>query len=177
MCCGCQVQDTAEGDAEGCLLDVSIKVEGRYARMRSQALVKFAYPECTIEGDTLQIGIQKGFLSVPSDPKIPILCIGPGTGIAPMRALIQHRVSQGASSNTLYFGCRSASKDHHYSAEWRALEEDEPKMLTYRVAFSRDGPEGVKRTYVQDLMEEDGECVWDVLGRRGGWAYISGYVC
>lgn len=44
----------------------------------------------------------------------------------------------------------------------------------YRVAYSRDGPEGVKRTYVQDLMGEDGKNIWEVLGERRGWLYISG---
>ena len=74
--------------------------------------------------------------------------------------------------NTLYFGCRSKSKDHHYASEWKALSESQ--KLMYRVAFSRDGPEGVKRTYVQDLMTEDADILWDVLRRRKGWVYISG---
>lgn len=46
--------------------------------------------------------------------------------------------------------------------------------MKYRVACSRDGPEGVKRTYVQDLIEEDGERVWKVLGESKGRLYISG---
>ncbi len=44
----------------------------------------------------------------------------------------------------------------------------------YRVACSRDGPEGVKRTYVQDLIEADGERIWELIS-RGAWVYISGY--
>ena len=44
------------------------------------------------------------------------------------------------------------------------------------MACSRDGPEGVKRTYVQDLIEEDGESVWKVLGVSNGGLYISGSV-
>ncbi|EJD05242.1 riboflavin synthase domain-like protein [Fomitiporia mediterranea MF3/22] len=123
-------------------------------------------------GDTLRINIQKGFLSLPTNSETPIVCVGPGTGIAPMRALIEQRVHDGASDNTLYFGCRSESKDHHYGSQWRALVE--AKKLTYRTAFSRDGPEGTKRVYVQDRMREDAERIWEVLGRREGWLYISG---
>ena len=74
--------------------------------------------------------------------------------------------------NTLYFGCRSATKDQHYAIEW----ENHVKFdgLKYRLAASRDGPEGVQRTYVQHLMEQDADHIWDVVGRRNGWIYISG---
>lgn len=74
--------------------------------------------------------------------------------------------------NTLYFGCRSATKDQHYAADW----ENHAKFdhLNYRLAASRDGPEGVQRIYVQHLIEKDVEHVWDVVGKSGGWVYISG---
>jgi len=74
--------------------------------------------------------------------------------------------------NTLYFGCRSASKDQHYGSEWTSYAESGD--IVYRTAFSRDGPEGVKRTYVQDLIREDAERIWDLLEKRGAWVYISG---
>ena len=75
---------------------------------------------------------------------------------------------------TLYFGCRSALKDHHYGAEWEAYAR--AGKITYRVAFSRDGPNGTKRTYVQDLLRMDKESVWELLGVRRGTLIISGYV-
>ena len=146
------------------------------------------------KGDTIFVGISRGFVTIPDDPTIPIICIGPGTGVAPMRAIIQHRLKSGAKGemfrriltsfhaslngrpypkdNTLYFGCRSATKDQHYAIEW----ENHVKLdgLNYRLAASRDGPEGVRRTYVQHLIEQDAEHIWDVVGRRNGWVYISG---
>ena len=76
--------------------------------------------------------------------------------------------------NTLYFGSRSSSKDNHYGSEWLALAES--GKLVYRTAFSRDGPEGARRVYVQDRMREDAGRLWDLLGRKGGWLFISGYV-
>lgn len=48
-------------------------------------------------------------------------------------------------------------------------------MLEYRVAASRDGPPGVKRTYVQDLIADDSERIWELVGTRSAWIYISGY--
>ena len=145
------------------------------------------------KGDNILVGISKGFVTLPEDPKTPVICVGPGTGVAPMRAIIQHRLKLGAKGkesrqtstpqyiveglflskeNTLYFGCRSASKDQHYAAEW----EHHAKFdgLKYRLAASRDGPEGVRRTYVQHLIEQDAEHIWNVVGKRSGWVYISG---
>ncbi|GJE93014.1 sulfite reductase flavoprotein subunit alpha [Phanerochaete sordida] len=123
-------------------------------------------------GDKLHIRLKKGIITLPPDKATPIICVGPGTGIAPMRAVIEERVAQGAKANTLYQGCRSASKDQHYREEFTRLTE--AAQLEYRVACSRDGPPGVKRTYVQDLIAADAERIWELLGARGAWLYISG---
>ncbi|EKM52756.1 uncharacterized protein PHACADRAFT_164681 [Phanerochaete carnosa HHB-10118-sp] len=125
-------------------------------------------------GDKLQIRLKKGIVLLPPDKATPVICIGPGTGIAPVRALIEERVARGAKANTLYQGCRSATKDQHYREEFTALAADEDKQLDYRVACSRDGPPGVKRTYVQDLIAADAERIWELMGVRGAWVYISG---
>ncbi|KAF7375130.1 NADPH-dependent diflavin oxidoreductase 1 [Mycena sanguinolenta] len=122
-------------------------------------------------GDKVEIGLQQGFLKLPADNNTPVICIGPGTGVAPMRAVIQERLQVGATDNTLYFGCRSASKDQHYGAEWRSSASTSD--LTYRTAFSRDGPEGVKRIYVQDLLQEDAERIWTLM-QAGASVFISG---
>lgn len=109
-----------------------------------------------------------------------------------------------ATDNVLYQGCRSATKDQHYKDEFLAFasqdsltgsaveakdgvnnvkprhkangvaRRDSYAKLSYRVACSRDGPPGVKRTYVQDLIREDGENAWEAIGPRDGYVYISG---
>ena len=75
-------------------------------------------------------------------------------------------------ANFLYFGCRSALKDQHYASEWRSYSENQ--QIHYRAAFSRDGPEGEKRTYVQDLIRQDSEQIWKLVGELKGWVLISG---
>ncbi|KAF8958554.1 hypothetical protein BDZ97DRAFT_1668283 [Flammula alnicola] len=123
-------------------------------------------------GDVLQVGIKQGLLRLPEKIDTPVICVGPGTGIAPMRSVIEQRIDSGSRSNILYFGCRSASKDQHYASEWRTYSKN--GNLQYRTAFSRDGREGEKRTYVQDLIRQDAEHIWKLVGEQNGWVLISG---
>ncbi|KAJ4480982.1 hypothetical protein J3R30DRAFT_3462879 [Lentinula aciculospora] len=123
-------------------------------------------------GQELRIRTLKGLLRLPSDNNIPIICVGPGTGVAPMRAVIEERIQRKAFGNTLYFGCRSSKKDQHYASEWQLYSANHE--LIYRVACSRDGPEGVKRTYVQDLIIEDAARIWKLLDEDGAHVFISG---
>ena len=53
---------------------------------------------CISIGDQLQVRIKKGLLNLPSDNDTPIICVGPGTGIAPVRAVIEERTLQQAYS-------------------------------------------------------------------------------
>ncbi|KAJ3727635.1 riboflavin synthase domain-like protein [Lentinula raphanica] len=122
-------------------------------------------------GERFRMKITKGFIQLPAND-VPIICVGPGTGIAPMRAVIEERIQAKAHDNTLYFGCRSAQKDQHYASEWREYLAEH--KLTYRVACSRDGAEGAKRTYVQDLITEDAARIWKLLDERKACVFISG---
>ncbi|KAF9996641.1 NADPH-dependent diflavin oxidoreductase 1, partial [Modicella reniformis] len=83
------------------------------------------------------IRIQRGTLKLPKDPNVPLICIGPGTGVAPMRSFLHHRIYvQGATENVLFFGCRKRNMDYHYCEEWEQLErEGRLKVFT---ACSRD---------------------------------------
>ena len=128
-------------------------------------------------GTKLQVGLQKGFITLPRDPATPVVCVGPGTGVAPMRAVIQERLlpragvvrSPREEEDTLYFGCRSEAKDHHYGAEWRALAAE--GKLVYRAAFSRDGP---RKVYIQHKMREDADALAHMLWDEEGVFYLCG---
>jgi sulfite reductase alpha subunit-like flavoprotein len=55
---------------------------------------------------TLRIGIRKGAMRLP-EPKedarpVPVICVGPGTGVAPMRAIIQERIARGEHGTQPY---------------------------------------------------------------------------
>ena len=44
--------------------------------------------------------IEKGLISLPNDPQTPVICVGPGTGVAPMRAVIADRVLEGCKGES-----------------------------------------------------------------------------
>ena len=58
---------------------------------------------------TYRVGIHRGLLSLPPTPETPVVCIGPGTGIAPMRSMIQERIVDGAQGACLYL-CPAVAK-------------------------------------------------------------------
>lgn len=113
---------------------------------------------------------------LPKDPSKPIIMVGPGTGVAPMRALLQershmkHNLKLPVGPNILYFGCKKRKLDFIYEDELLAYKKaGDIDML--RLAFSR---EQEKKVYVQHLVEEDGVKVWDLLEKEGAYVYICG---
>ncbi|XP_055371384.1 NADPH--cytochrome P450 reductase isoform X2 [Condylostylus longicornis] len=120
------------------------------------------------------IFIRKSQFRLPAKSEIPIIMIGPGTGLAPFRGFIQERQFQKSEGKAvgdtiLYFGCRKKSEDYIYQEE---LEEFEKSgVLTLKVAFSRDQ---AQKVYVTHLLEKDAELVWKIIGENKGHVYICG---
>ena len=122
-------------------------------------------------GDQMKVYVQKahGF-GLPQDPKIPIIMIGPGTGIAPFRAFLLDRRATGATGrNWLFFGHQRSSCDFFYADELNAMKT--AGLLTrLSLAWSRDGD---KKFYVQDRMREVGRELWSWLA-EGAHVYVCG---
>lgn len=134
---------------------------------------------------SLTIGLQQGYLDVqPSEMATPVLMIGPGTGVAPMRAMVHQRLAwarehsllrepgKGLEGDILLFGCRSESADFFFREEWDCLVREEG--LTVLTAFSRDEKNGRPRQYVQDLIRLNASRVYEALVQRGGKVYVCG---
>ncbi|XP_038623923.1 NADPH-dependent diflavin oxidoreductase 1 isoform X2 [Tachyglossus aculeatus] len=113
--------------------------------------------------------VQRGSLTFPPDPHVPVVMVGTGTGVAPFRAAVQERVARGATENCLFFGCRRKDGDFYWEDEWQELVRG--GSLTLVTAFSRDQEEKV---YVQHRLREHGAWLWDLLSRRGAYFYLAG---
>ncbi|WVQ83849.1 NADPH-dependent diflavin oxidoreductase 1 [Cryptococcus sp. DSM 104549] len=120
-------------------------------------------------GTRMPIHIAPPTLFLPPKPETPVILVGPGTGVAPMRAFAEVRVAQGAAKDTaVYFGCRSASADYFFASEW---DEYRKKGVSVNVAASRDQEEKV---YVQHLIRRDKKMIKEWVVDRVGSVYISG---
>ena len=131
-------------------------------------------------------GNQKGFqyrgfvrpstFRLPQDTNSPIIMVGPGTGIAPMRAFLQeirHLRKSGAKTGgevILFFGCKTREQDYIYQDELESYLKD-GTLTQLHTAFSR---EQEKKIYVQDILKKDNisSHMWELLGRD---AHV--YVC
>lgn len=106
----------------------------------------------------------------PEDSSVPVIMVGPGTGIAPFRAFLQEREATGATGPTwLFFGDRNRTTDFLYEEEINAWLE---RGVLHRLdtAFSRDQAEKV---YVQHRMLENGAEIWRWLA-QGAYFYVCG---
>ncbi len=106
----------------------------------------------------------------PTDGDVPMIMIGPGTGVAPFRGFLQERRAQAHQGrNWLFFGEQHANTDFYYQDELQGMQHD--GLLTHlSLAFSRDQAEKI---YVQDRIREHGAELWRWL-QDGAQLYICG---
>ncbi|MEM9784367.1 MAG: sulfite reductase flavoprotein subunit alpha, partial [Pseudomonadota bacterium] len=78
---------------------------------------------------------------IPEDDAVPMIMVGPGTGIAPFRAFLEERRARGAGgTNWLFFGDQHRASDFIYEDELGGFSES--GLLTrLDLAFSRDQAE------------------------------------
>ena len=122
-------------------------------------------------GDKIKVYVQKAqHFSLPADPNVPIIMIGPGTGVAPFRAFLQERIAtQAPGRNWLYFGHQRSDYDFFYKDEFVAMRSA-GHLNRLTLAWSRDGDEKI---YVQHRMRDDGRDLWDWLS-HGAHIYVCG---
>jgi sulfite reductase (NADPH) flavoprotein alpha-component len=107
---------------------------------------------------------------LPADSTLPVIMVGPGTGIAPFRAFLEERRATGAPGlNWLFFGDQKRSCDFLYEEELGAWLKD-GHLARLDLAFSRDE---AGKVYVQHRMQENGRALWDWL-EKGAHFYVCG---
>jgi sulfite reductase (NADPH) flavoprotein alpha-component len=107
--------------------------------------------------------------ALPHNDDLPIIMIGPGTGIAPFRAFMQERIVRGAKGkNWLFFGERKEGSHFYYRDYWAELEQK--GLLRLTTAFSRDQQEKI---YVQHRLAKEGQMLWKWI-QEGAIIYVCG---
>jgi sulfite reductase alpha subunit-like flavoprotein len=129
-------------------------------------------PENTI----MNVGLTPGGSSFSNvakyQPNYPVILIGPGTGLAPLRSLIWTRAALKMHDEALraptrlFYGGRNRNADFFYRDEW----QDAQLGVIVHTAFSRDQKEKI---YIQDIIRRDGKIVWGML-QKNAVVYVCG---
>jgi len=138
---------------------------------RRRGGVGSTYLADAIGGGEASVFLQKSsHFRPPAASDVPMIMIGPGTGIAPFRGFLHDRRADGHTGrNWLFFGEQHEATDFYYRDELLAMRED--RFLTrLDVAFSRDQRQKI---YVQDRMREHGVELWRWL-QDGAHLYVCG---
>ena len=108
---------------------------------------------------------------LPEDGNMPIIMVGPGTGVAPFRAFLQERKSTGAKGkNWLFFGSQHKHCNYFYEHEFEKIKKD-GFLSRLDLAWSRDS---ASKSYVQHKMLESGDEIWKWIDREGAHFFVCG---
>lgn len=146
---------------EACTLTVGVHHFATADGVRHDGLCSTYLAQCD-EGMPVRVLVKDtgSTFHLPADPAVPLILVGPGTGLAPLRGFIQERHAQRAQGLAvgpvqLFFGCREEN-DYLYREELETYR-DEGTLALLAVAFSRRA--GTPKTYVQDLLRAHGDAV------------------
>ncbi|OAC97849.1 hypothetical protein MUCCIDRAFT_31063 [Mucor lusitanicus CBS 277.49] len=123
----------------------------------------------------IPVHVRHSQFKLPRNPSVPVIMVGPGTGVAPFRGFVRERVvekrnGKPVGTTLLFYGSRNQAQDFLYADEWPELFETlggESRIVT---AFSRDQ---AQKIYVQHRLQEHGAQVWELL-QKGGYVYVCG---
>lgn len=108
---------------------------------------------------------------LPENLDVPIIMIGPGTGVAPFRAFLQDRQALGAKGkNWLFFGAQREGCDYAYREDFDRFMRD--GLLTrLDCAWSRDQ---AHKIYVQHKLLENAAEIWKWIDDEGAQFFVCG---
>ena len=125
-------------------------------------------------GDKFDGKIKKSTINFSTNEKQPCILCCVGSGIAPLMSLIRDRYykkKQGETigKNIMYFGNRNQKTEFLYENDFKKYIKNNTLIL--KTAFSRDGN---GKIYIQDLMKNDLNIIYDFVIKQNGSIYICG---
>lgn len=118
-------------------------------------------------GDVVRLGPAQGQMTLDPDSNRPLVCVAGGTGLAPIRALVEHAARTGTERHTnVFIGARTAPQLYGLDDMLRLAQRHH--WLSVRAAVSDERIAGLEGNLPQ------------ILGQFGPWyrheAYLSGPV-
>ncbi|KAI9197406.1 uncharacterized protein BJ171DRAFT_445986 [Polychytrium aggregatum] len=138
----------------------------------------------------LPMYIRTSTFKLPRNPSVPVIMVGPGTGLAPFRGFVHDRFfearrGKAVGRTLLFYGCRSPDIDFLYRPEFEALQTElkswsaegyagpeKPFDFELVTAFSRVPDQ--KKVYVQHRLAEYKAEIWEILEKKKGFLFICG---
>ena len=128
------------------------------------------------KGETVRVYVRDSTFRLPKQMERPVIMIGPGTGIAPMRAILQERAHWSKNNkvgpNILYFGCKNRTMDYIYRDEL-GMYQKEGTLTELHLAFSR---EQADKVYVQNLLAKQSAQTWKLVHEDKASIFVCGGV-
>ena len=139
-------------------------------RPREGVCSSYLADRARMEQPDLPIYVAESHFGLPADDNVPVIMVGPGTGVAPFRSFVMDRATRGAKGpNWLFFGDQRKEHDFLYADEWAAYLAS-GALTRLDTAFSRDE---AAKVYVQDRMREQATELWKWL-QQGAYFYVCG---
>jgi cytochrome P450 / NADPH-cytochrome P450 reductase len=169
------ISSSPSGDPARCSVTVAVVDGPAHSGLGQYKGICSNYLAGRRAGETIHATVRetKAGFRLPDDASVPIIMIGPGTGLAPFRGFLQERAAlraKGASLGPamLFFGCRHPDQDYLYADELKAFASD--GITELHTAFSRtEAP----KTYVQNLIAAQKGQVWSLI-EKGAVIYVCG---
>ena len=139
-------------------------------RKREGVCSTFMADRVALKQAVVPVFVTSSHFRLPENDDVPVIMVGPGTGVAPFRSFVMDRATRGAKGpNWLFFGDQRKDHDFLYADEW-AQYLQAGVLTRLDTAFSRDQ---ATKVYVQDRMQEQAAELWQWL-QRGAYFYVCG---
>lgn len=121
-------------------------------------------------GTNVLIRVDRGTMRPEISSETPMILMCSGTGLAPMLSIIQKTALLPVKPPVLlFFGCRKKEADALFLKDLQSLD-----WLRVFCEGSRDGPKGVAKVYLADILLQQSELVHSFLMHPNSQWFLSG---